>query len=144
MRLTLRVPMLLALACALTGSLAGLPTAFAADPPPRDLLLIDPARIADLQLIIRAEVTQRSPAKVAVETALAALQHEADKALAMKPVSVMDKGVTPPSGDKHDYMSQARISGRIRRRRTASRTSARTAIAILRSTPSSITTTSSN
>ena len=25
----------------------------------------------------------------------------------MKPPSVMDKGVTPPSGDKHDYMSQA-------------------------------------
>ena len=25
----------------------------------------------------------------------------------MAPVSVMDKGITPPSGDKHDYMSQA-------------------------------------
>ena len=36
----------------------------------------------------------------------------------------MDKGVTPPSGDKHDYMSQAPIGGPIRPSRTASRTSA--------------------
>ena len=41
------------------------------------------------------------------KTALAALEQEAAKALAMKPVSVMDKGAAPPSGDKHDYMSQA-------------------------------------
>lgn len=31
----------------------------------------------------------------------------ADKYLGEKPVSVMDKTITPPSGDKHDYMSQA-------------------------------------
>src|SRR5918995_969092 len=42
-----------------------------------------------------------------MKTALSALEEEAAKALRMKPVSVMDKGVTPPSGDKHDYMSQA-------------------------------------
>jgi hypothetical protein len=32
---------------------------------------------------------------------------EADRALAAKPVSVMDKRLTPASGDKHDYMSIA-------------------------------------
>jgi hypothetical protein len=31
----------------------------------------------------------------------------ADKYLHSKPVSVMDKGIVPPSGSKHDYMSQA-------------------------------------
>ena len=39
--------------------------------------------------------------------ALAALVKAADKALKMPPASVMDKGKVPPSGDKHDYMSQA-------------------------------------
>jgi hypothetical protein len=37
----------------------------------------------------------------------AALIKAADAALAFAPVSVMDKAVMPPSGDKHDYMSQA-------------------------------------
>ena len=36
-----------------------------------------------------------------------ALLKEAQQALNAKLVSVMDKTVTPPSGDKHDYMSQA-------------------------------------
>ena len=36
-----------------------------------------------------------------------ALVKSARQALKTKPVSVMDKSVTPPSGDKHDYMSQA-------------------------------------
>ena len=33
------------------------------------------------------------------------IAEEADKALEFKPISVMDKPYTPPSGDKHDYMS---------------------------------------
>lgn len=36
-----------------------------------------------------------------------ALLKAADRALETKPVSVMDKTKTPPSGDKHDYLSQA-------------------------------------
>jgi hypothetical protein len=32
---------------------------------------------------------------------------EADKAMTAGPFSVMDKSITPPSGDKHDYMSRA-------------------------------------
>jgi Alginate lyase len=35
------------------------------------------------------------------------LHKDADKALEQPSVSVMVKGITPPSGDKHDYMSQA-------------------------------------
>src|SRR5579859_1680919 len=36
-----------------------------------------------------------------------AARAEADKAMTAGPFSVMHKGSTPPSGDKHDYMSQA-------------------------------------
>jgi type 1 glutamine amidotransferase len=39
--------------------------------------------------------------------ALALLRRDADEALKTGLVSVMDKKATPPSGDKHDYMSQA-------------------------------------
>src|SRR5690349_4536971 len=71
----------------------------AADAVP-DLLLIDGARIADLKTRFRANDPALAPP-------FAALKADAEKALAMTPVSVMEKGVTPPSGDKHDYMSQA-------------------------------------
>jgi hypothetical protein len=70
----------------------------AATPPA--VLLFDSQRLAD----VRAGVGKGDPAaKAAVE----ALERQATKALAVKPLSVIDKGVTPPSGDKHDYMSQA-------------------------------------
>ncbi|WP_431209369.1 alginate lyase family protein [Puia sp. P3] len=35
------------------------------------------------------------------------LRVQADKLLEMQPLSVMDKTITPISGNKHDYMSQA-------------------------------------
>jgi hypothetical protein len=41
------------------------------------------------------------------QSADAALLRDAEAALAFGPVSVMDKTAVPPSGDKHDYMSQA-------------------------------------
>jgi hypothetical protein len=40
-------------------------------------------------------------------TALAKLEREAQRALTSGPFSVTSKSVTPPSSDKHDYMSQA-------------------------------------
>src|SRR5205809_454067 len=41
-----------------------------------------------------------------LQPALKQLRADADRALEMKPVSVMDKTRTPPvSGDKHDYLS---------------------------------------
>ena len=41
-------------------------------------------------------------------TAYQALQAEADKLLDVQPLSVMMKEKVPASGNKHDYMSQAR------------------------------------
>ena len=71
--------------------------------PPRqapDVLLLDAPHLSTVAGRLRA-------GDGLLKTALAALRQEADQALAMRPVSVMDKTVTPPSGDKHDYMSQA-------------------------------------
>ena len=47
------------------------------------------------------------PAISSLRPALDKLLSEADHALKIKPPSVMDKHRIPPSGDKHDYMSQA-------------------------------------
>jgi Alginate lyase len=81
---------------------AGLVLIFAgvAPPDPPRLLLLD----ADYLSAVRARIKGGDDH---LKRALAALERDAAKALAMAPVSVMDKGVTPPSGDKHDYMSQA-------------------------------------
>jgi len=46
--------------------------------------------------------------KPAYSIAYQALLHDADRALTKEPLSVMMKEKTPASGDKHDYMSQAR------------------------------------
>jgi alginate lyase len=74
----------------------GFATALAAQSPPQ-LLLLDRNYLTDVGRNFSS----------AIAAAKRTLVEEADKALAMKPVSVMDKAVTPPSGDKHDYMSQA-------------------------------------
>jgi hypothetical protein len=50
----------------------------------------------------RARIKQND---VALKPALDALIGRADKALAGQPEAVTQKGLTPPSGDKHDYMS---------------------------------------
>jgi Alginate lyase len=42
-----------------------------------------------------------------IAPAWARLEHDAQKSLAAGPFSIVNKLVTPPSGDKHDYMSQA-------------------------------------
>src|SRR5205814_3760357 len=42
-----------------------------------------------------------------LNAAWARLEREAQKALSEGPFSIVNKSVTPPSGDKHDYMSQA-------------------------------------
>jgi hypothetical protein len=63
-------------------------------------LLLDNAHLA----AVRDGVNRGGPG---LKAALAALEADAKKALVMAPVSVMDKRAMPPSGDKHDYMSQA-------------------------------------
>ena len=42
-----------------------------------------------------------------LDSALTQLRRDAQKALSTAPQSVVTKAATPPSGDKHDYMSQA-------------------------------------
>jgi len=77
--------------------LIGVPTiVFAAPPatPAPATLAIDGAFLARAKVHPSADV-------------LAAVTAEADKAMSEGPFSVMDKKDTPPSGDKHDYMSLA-------------------------------------
>jgi len=52
----------------------------------------------------RQKISSGDPA---VSAALEQLQRDAKRALTAGPFSVVDKDATPPSGDKHDYMSQA-------------------------------------
>ena len=70
-----------------------------AEGPPR-VFLLDAAQLQ----AARVAIAQRDPAVMPAWTALKA---DADKALAVDRFSVVDKTTTPPSGDKHDYMSQA-------------------------------------
>jgi hypothetical protein len=52
----------------------------------------------------RAAIAAHNPS---VMPAWEALKAEADRALGLPRFSVVDKTTTPPSGDKHDYMTQA-------------------------------------
>jgi hypothetical protein len=63
-------------------------------------LLLDRAHMNDVR-------ARGEKGDAAIAAAIAALEEDAKTALAIKPMSVMDKTITPPSGDKHDYMSQA-------------------------------------
>ena len=60
----------------------------------------DPHVLADAKARLAAGGTSLKPA-------LDRLLDEANRALTVKPPSVMDKHRVPPSGDKHDYVSQA-------------------------------------
>jgi hypothetical protein len=79
---------------------AALPHAAGADDEPERLLVLDRAHLSAARERIRAGDER-------LAAALAALQADAEKALARAPVSVMDKTIVPPSGDTHDYLSQA-------------------------------------
>jgi len=52
----------------------------------------------------KQRVRQQDPS---ISPAIAKLKRDADNALNLGPFSVTTKEATPPSGDKHDYMSQA-------------------------------------
>lgn len=64
------------------------------------LFLMDAASLRDARERIRAGDAGLLPA-------IEQLRKDADDALRQTPLSVMDKLFTPPSGDKHDYMSVA-------------------------------------
>src|SRR5215831_4645671 len=62
--------------------------------------LMDAQRLQEVRRSIRAgEKTFSEP--------LAKIEADAKKAMSQGPFSVTDKTQAPPSGDKHDYMSQA-------------------------------------
>jgi hypothetical protein len=59
---------------------------------------IDPVKLEGLrQLFLKNEIQK--------DKAFITLTAQAEKLLNMKLLSVMDKGATPPSGDKHDFLS---------------------------------------
>src|SRR6266403_1877312 len=64
------------------------------------VFLIDGRKLAETKQRIQSGDKTFDPA-------LAKLAADARQALQQKPLSVTTKAVTPPSGDKHDYMSQA-------------------------------------
>jgi hypothetical protein len=64
------------------------------------VLLLDPTRLA----AAKAAIGRHDPS---VAAAWDALRADAGKALTVTRFSVVDKPVAPPSGDKHDYLSQA-------------------------------------
>jgi hypothetical protein len=66
--------------------------------PPPDVFTADPQALMDAKQRISADDPQLLPA-------YRKLLHDADRALATRPFSVTEKGVTPPGGDKHDYLS---------------------------------------
>lgn len=66
----------------------------------RPLLIFDQTHVSAVEASLRRGDPQ-------FQAALATLKKNADTALNTPPLSVVDKTVTPPSGDKHDYMSQA-------------------------------------
>jgi hypothetical protein len=64
------------------------------------VLLMDAGHLANL----KARVAAKDDMALA---SVARLREKADKLLDKQPMSVMEKDRTPPSGNKHDYMSQA-------------------------------------
>src|SRR5215510_13188995 len=67
--------------------------------PPKTFLLDGPQLSRTRQRILDGDKGVASP--------WSKLEQDANKALSAGPFSVVSKSVTPPSGDKHDYMSQA-------------------------------------
>ena len=64
------------------------------------VFLVDASTFAEAQASYKAQSS-------VFKKPIATLLNEAQKALELKPVSVMQKMQLPPSGDKHDYMSVA-------------------------------------
>lgn len=84
----------------LAGLLLCLQTAAAQNMPPETLVLDGNALLKNKQAIASGDASRT--------TALQNLKQNADKLLKdTKIYAVTNKGITPPSGDKHDYMSQA-------------------------------------
>jgi hypothetical protein len=72
---------------------------FAQTPAPPRVFLLDANQLAAIKAAPASDPRKQEVVKAATAAA--------DKALTEGPFSVTQKTVTPPSGDKHDYMSQA-------------------------------------
>src|SRR6266850_7439451 len=98
---TINVKNLFAIIFVVVPSLVGTTTALKTPPPaaPRVFLLDARQLQATKQRIQSGDKT--------LEPALSKLERDAQKALSSGPFSVVTKDATTPSGDKHDYMSQA-------------------------------------
>jgi hypothetical protein len=79
------------------GSLAGVANAQSTVP---RVFLVNAKKLAETRQSILAGGSETN-------LALSRLEADARKALSAGPFSVVNKSTTPPSGDKHDYMSQA-------------------------------------
>ena len=92
---------LIGLCCAFSLARATAPAASPATSPaaPR-VFLLDRLRLIDSKLRLERGDTSLAPAREA-------LRHDAARAMKLGPFSVTDKQASPPSGDKHDYLSQA-------------------------------------
>ena len=66
-----------------------------------------PKVFCDDAAVLVANRTNLTAGDVSLQPALHRLLAGADELLPMKPLSVMDKKQIPPSGDKHDFISQA-------------------------------------
>lgn len=65
-----------------------------------DFVFLDPQTLASNRTILHS-----ADATTSMKRSYQLLLEEADLAIKSGPFSVTDKGMTPPSGDKHDYMS---------------------------------------
>jgi hypothetical protein len=95
-----RVRHTLTLCCAALLAAAAAHAAAAKTPDAPRVFLTDPRGLAETRQRIRS-------GDKTFDAALRKLEEDARKALSAGPFSVTTKAVTPPSGDKRDYMSQA-------------------------------------
>src|SRR5438132_1340261 len=95
-----RVILILLLTLATTFAVASTKASKAIDPSAPRVFLLDAKQLQ----LNRQRVRDGDKS---LNAAWARLEREAQKALSEGPFSVVIKSVTPPSGDKHDYMSQA-------------------------------------
>jgi hypothetical protein len=89
--------------CVISSSLLGMSLIAAAQekkPAAPRVFIVDGQKLAETKRRIQS-------GDKSFTAALAKLETDARRAMQQKPLSVVTKAVTPPSGDRHDYLSQA-------------------------------------
>jgi hypothetical protein len=80
---------------------------FAQNGPAKTAISDAPPRVFLLNARDLVRLRSADPKDARRQEMIRAAVAEADRAMTQGPFSVMDKSITPPSGDKHDYMSHA-------------------------------------